>query len=228
MATTIKTPLKLSEQYACSERFQNEEAVGPEHGGTGYTVADLTGHAGDYLKVNAGEDGFEFDAPAGGGGGDALGTGFTSGGGAGTIPNGTTASLVEEGVFSFNYYNGQVAIKISDYPDGQQGVYFQNPSSEVTMQLSGNGFVFTDGLNQKGATYAGDYSAQTILDDRAIPDVGTTKNIIQNGPPQYTTTERDALSPALGWTIYCTDATANDSSTGVVQTYNGSTWKNHW
>ena len=39
---------------------------------------------------------------------------------------------------------------------------------------------------------------------------------------------RDALSPEIGWTIFCTDCTANDSSTGVVQTYNGSTWKNHW
>ena len=46
--------------------------------------------------------------------------------------------------------------------------------------------------------------------------------------PRLTSTERNAISPSAGWTIYCTDCTANDSSTGVTQTYNGSAWKNHW
>lgn len=52
-----------------------------------------------------------------------------------------------------------------------------------------------------------------------------------NTPIQYKnldTSARNALTPSAGWTIFCTDCTANDSSTGVVQTYNGSTWKNHW
>jgi hypothetical protein len=48
-------------------------------------------------------------------------------------------------------------------------------------------------------------------------------------PPRMTTTQRDAIvSPVAGLTIYCTNCTANDSSTGVTQTYNGSTWKNYW
>ena len=47
-------------------------------------------------------------------------------------------------------------------------------------------------------------------------------------PPLLTIAERSALSPSAGWTIYCTDGTANDGSAGVIQTYNGSTWKNHW
>lgn len=79
-----------------------------------------------------------------------------------------------------------------------------------------------------GIVYGGDYSESIITNDRSIPDVGTVKIIIQSGPPQYTTTQRDSLSPSAGWTIYCTDCTATDSSTGVLQTYNGSTWKNHW
>lgn len=33
---------------------------------------------------------------------------------------------------------------------------------------------------------------------------------------------------AAGTTVYCSDCTATDASTGVIQTYNGSTWKNHW
>jgi hypothetical protein len=31
-----------------------------------------------------------------------------------------------------------------------------------------------------------------------------------------------------GSTIYCTDCTATDASTGVMQTWNGSAWKNNW
>ena len=48
-------------------------------------------------------------------------------------------------------------------------------------------------------------------------------------PPRMTTTQRDAISsPAAGLTLYCTDCTATDASTGVMQTYNGTTWKNNW
>ena len=44
-----------------------------------------------------------------------------------------------------------------------------------------------------------------------------------------TTTQRDAISsPATGLTLFCTDCTATDASTGVMQTYNGATWKNFW
>jgi len=48
-------------------------------------------------------------------------------------------------------------------------------------------------------------------------------------PPRMTTTQRNAISsPATGLTLYCTDCTATDASTGVMQTYNGTTWKNNW
>lgn len=48
-------------------------------------------------------------------------------------------------------------------------------------------------------------------------------------PPVMTTTQRDAIStPATGLMIFCSDCTATDASTGVTQTYNGSTWKNFW
>ena len=58
-----------------------------------------------------------------------------------------------------------------------------------------------------------------------------TLRVLLTRPLGYWTTNsanRDALSPEIGWTIFCTNCTANDSSTGVVQTYNGSAWKNHW
>ena len=64
-------------------------------------------------------------------------------------------------------------------------------------------------------------SASAILDLAS-----TTKGML---PPRMTTAQRNAISsPATGLTLYCTDCTATDSSTGVMQTYNGSTWKNHW
>lgn len=61
----------------------------------------------------------------------------------------------------------------------------------------------------------------------AVLDVSsTTKGFL---PPRMSASQRNAISsPATGLTIFCTDCTANDSSTGVTQTYNGSAWKNYW
>jgi hypothetical protein len=54
----------------------------------------------------------------------------------------------------------------------------------------------------------------------------TTKGFL---PPRMTTTQRNAItSPSTGLMIFNTDGTANDSSTGVLQVYNGSVWKNLW
>lgn len=36
------------------------------------------------------------------------------------------------------------------------------------------------------------------------------------------------LTGTAGLTVYCSDCTATDASTGVTQTYNGTTWKNYW
>ena len=44
--------------------------------------------------------------------------------------------------------------------------------------------------------------------------------------PNLATSQRDALiGVSTGQTIFCTDATATDGSTGVMQAYNGSAWK---
>jgi len=48
-----------------------------------------------------------------------------------------------------------------------------------------------------------------------------------NQLPAGTLAQRPA-TPAAGMTRFCTDCTANDASTGVVETYNGTTWKNAW
>lgn len=47
--------------------------------------------------------------------------------------------------------------------------------------------------------------------------------------PNLKTAQRNALTGVYtGQTIYNTDATAVDGSTGVMQVYNGSVWKNAW
>ena len=47
--------------------------------------------------------------------------------------------------------------------------------------------------------------------------------------PSATTSEISSFSVVeAGQMIFCTDCTANDATTGVMQVYNGSTWKNCW
>ncbi|WP_037301600.1 hypothetical protein [Runella limosa] len=72
---------------------------------------------------------------------------------------------------------------------------------------------------QNGGTYTDISSARVAINS-------TTQGFL---PPRMTTTQRNAISsPVAGLIIYCTDCTATDASTGVSQTYNGSTWKNHY
>lgn len=64
-------------------------------------------------------------------------------------------------------------------------------------------------------------NASSILDVTS-----TTQGFL---PPRMTTVQRNAIaSPAEGLMIFCTDATANDASTGVTQTYSSGSWRNHY
>ena len=67
----------------------------------------------------------------------------------------------------------------------------------------------------------------TQADASAILDLtSTTLGFL---PPRMTDAEKAAIvSPVAGLTVYVTDGTAGDASTGVMETYNGATWKKHW
>jgi hypothetical protein len=72
-------------------------------------------------------------------------------------------------------------------------------------------------------------AAQTspaLTSSAALEIVSTNKGLLL---PRLTTSQRNSISgPVAGLVIFCTDCTANDSSTGVTETYNGTTWKNNW
>jgi hypothetical protein len=47
--------------------------------------------------------------------------------------------------------------------------------------------------------------------------------------PVMTSVQKTRIAnPTAGMTVYCSDCVATDRSMGVIQTYNGSQWKNHW
>ena len=107
----------------------------------------------------------------------------------------------------------------------------QNPSA-----VPNNKFCVTGGSSTYNLLF-GDFNtgqlqvnaAQTspaLTASAAFEVVSTTRGLL---PPRMTTSQRNAISsPVAGLTVYCSDCTASDASTGVMQTYNGSTWKNNW
>lgn len=128
--------------------------------------------------------------------------------------------------------------------------FFQSNGEESYFEFGGLYYSESDPTGRTSAklranvssirTEANSYSVTRYIDVTATDATSDVEIYNQNGgfnlrtttgaliPPRLDQSQRNALSPSEGWTIYCTDATANDSSTGVMQTYNGSTWKNHW
>lgn len=151
---TIKTPIRIGDDTPL-RNFQTGEAVGTDHGGTGIVTAELAGQGGKYLKVNSGENGYEFDAPAGGGDGIY--------GGSGTVPANTTASVSgQDGSLTFGVgYSSYPSITIGD-PSGANGtaqieavqgsdgpgygviqaITFNNSFEAASLRLAGNSIAF--------------------------------------------------------------------------------------
>lgn len=99
--------------------------------------------------------------------------------------------------------------------------YTSNPS--ITFQTSGGNKLATgtavrtgDALTDITITNGGSYFSTPSI------------TISGGGGSGATATANMTQSLTPGLTIYCTDCTATDSSTGVEQTWNGTTWKNKW
>lgn len=106
------------------------------------------------------------------------------------------------------YYNPTVQSLV-----GTTLIGFQNEVANNFFNTTGNG-------TSIGQT-------TTIPANRIFQVAATTQ--VSHPNPNMTIAQRDAISGvSAGDTIFCTDCTATDSSTGVTQTYNGSTWKNLW
>jgi len=66
----------------------------------------------------------------------------------------------------------------------------------------------------------------TIESSAALQIIDTARGFL---PPRMTSAQATAIaSKATGLTMYCTDCTATDGSTGVMITWNGSVFKNNW
>jgi len=184
---------------------------------------------------------------------DALGTGFTSGGGSGTIPDETLAAgnigaWVSRLLFGLpSYYQDNIGdgfntFGVESYDPISGASWFlgntDDSPQEVILQYSdGSDITAALFLNQSGVGFtgnrafiAGANSSILLESDDNITitaPLTTITGVTRLG--RFTTTQRNAISsPATGYVIFCTDATATDSSTGVMQVYNGSVWKNAW
>jgi len=137
---------------------------------------------------------------------------------------------------------GQMSMS-QEFDDGEGGTFFnnffqdangflflrRNPSNENhQMTLNNDGLLIqSDAANWRGAKYDIYYPDIETND----PSLTSTQNVnsLKQKLVTYTTTQRNEIpTPATGYVIYNTDATATDGSTGVMQVWNGSTWKNAW
>jgi hypothetical protein len=172
---------------------------------------------------------------------DALGSGFASGGGSGTIPDGTSATLSSGGSFGTREVRMLFGVPswiqsqgdnfpefgLEDYdPDNEVAAFF-GYSSEQAGLFSFGAF---DLPNNRNAGFAARPGFITIGASNSLTitsPVSEFYGVTRIG--RFTTAQRAAISsPATGYIIFCTDATATDSSTGVMQVWNGSVWKNAW
>lgn len=183
------------------------------------------GTTGQVLTKNSGTD-YDYSWAAGGGGAsDALGTGFTSGGGAGAIPDATKVQL--EGYtspFEIRYTSssppspGNPAILI----DSDGGVVKLYDNSGTEMQLNGGFYIYAPGgadmlgfdangqVSRSGVVKfmkydAADYTSDIIAEDRALPSVKAVKQLALEGSNKMTSTAKEALTPSEGWEVYDTD-----------------------
>lgn len=132
---------------------------------------------------------------------------------------GTNYSGGSELIGSYNTFLGMNTINANGFPSISKSTvigYNAQVTKDNTMVLGG-----------VGADLVSVVVGNTEADDSALLDlVSVEKGFL---PPRMTDVQKLAIpSPVAGLTVYVTDAIAVDTSTGVMETYNGATWKKHW
>ena len=127
----------------------------------------------------------------------------------------------------YDDFGSSPGVGFTVYSTGGETAELSASATSVLLRAvsSGSGYDRYIDINSSYIKIYGKNSEHVQIDNSGLKMNSTTKGFI---PSNMTTTERNAMTPEAGETIYCTDCTANDSSTGVLQTYNGTTWKNHW
>lgn len=101
-----------------------------------------------------------------------------------------------------------------------QNVGVNTSSPEFTLDVNGK-------LSVREIDYV-DYKDTVLYQDPATGEI--KKTMVQGfGLPLWNNNEKSKIKKLkIGLTLYCKDCIANDGSVGVMQTYNGTTWKNNW
>ena len=158
-----------------------------------------------------------------GGSSDALGTGFTSGGGTGTLPDGTHAKIEAGGVVEFDYSDDTPAIKFDQTgPTGT--ILMQSQDAAGVLTIDGSGVSMTTNGSARISvgfddldTYGNFHIRQAVnFEPSLTPDVITSD---QNDyyPPDIATTVIVRLSSDAERTITGLDNTGIDGKIYVLR-----------
>jgi hypothetical protein len=133
--------------------------------------------------------------------------------------------------FAYEYDNGVVS-KRSDVVAGEDFIRFtrRNANNEqYLLEGTDNGWTFSQqGAPEFNGVKYDAFYPQIEFNEQSIPDVQTVDNLKQKLKKYRIDRRGDIENLETGYVIFCTDCEADDSSIGVMQVWNGTTWKNAW
>lgn len=216
-------------------------------GGNFYAKSGFGASAGGEFQLRAGNSdnqGGNFSMAAGDG---VTGGSFTMNAGSSTVGDGGAFGIYSgygENGGSFSMYasdgsiNGGSFIMASGNGDTYGGSFdivggdgYGSPSTGGSININAGGGEEGGVIGIKAGNTTGSGYKKVTITGGTGATFGAKGNIKIDYAIEYTPITlalRDSNTPTAGKTIFCSNCTANDSSTGVLQTYNGSAWKNHW
>lgn len=196
------------------QQFEATDTIPPANIENGIPAGGSDGQV--LTKTSATNYATAWETPSGGGGGVATVTGAAVNNTDPAnpvvnavpliIPTGTYAQMETEfGQFGFKYFSGQDAILIDE--DGTQGLIINSPSAA-------SAFIISDG----GAGFSTS-AAGLDIGASGVKVISTT---VAFYPSVMTTTQRDAMTGVTA------GAQIFNTTVSKTQTYDGTTWQNHW